>query len=243
MEFSYKNIYGTEKYNKFMDRQRYVMDDKFLVETKNRELSDGFSLEISSYEEREQRENNFVRLAYVQKCTLKNSGKIIYEYCCFDSYHFVFKEIIRHRNGHRYYFFKVDLYGISCLDVDTMEVYSYIPEGYEHDEKYMCGESFIITDVHYDEKSNLIAYGGCYWAGLYDTMVGDLSNPLDFNPHLVSMREVFDPDSDFCYEIDFKKWKDSRLYVTCDDGEGKTEKSLSTEELRKLIDELTMKGK
>ena len=243
MEFSYKNVYNSEKHKEFMDSQLYVMDDKFLDETENYELSDGFSLEISSYYEMEERENYSVMLAYVDKCTLKNAGKTIYEYCCFDNHNRVFKDIIHHKDGHRYYFFKVDLYGISCLDVDTMEVYHYIPEGYEHDEKYRCGESFIITDVHYDEKSNLIAYGGCYWAGLYDTMVGDLSNPLDFNPHLISMRKVFDPESDYCYEIDFNKWKDGRLYVTCDDGENKPEKFLTAEELKKLINKLTTKGK
>ncbi len=242
MKFSYRNIYGTEKHNEFMDRQRYVLNDKFLVETENYELTDGFSIEVRSYEEREQRENYSATLAYVQKCTLRKSGKTVYEYCCFDSHSFIFKEIIHHSNGHRYYLFKVNLYGISCLDVDTLEVYNYIPEGYEHEEEYMCGESFIVTDIHYDKNSNLIAYGGCYWAGLYDVMVGDFSNPLGYNPHLVSMSRVFDPESDFCYEIDFSEWKNGRLYVMCDDGENKIEKSLSINELKDMINELTEKG-
>lgn len=238
MEFSYKNVYGTEKYNEFTDSQRYVIDDKFFDETENYELSDGFSLEISSYEEREQRKNYSVMLAYVQKCTLRNSGKVIYEYCCFDNHNFVFKDIIHHSNGHRYYLFKVDLYGISCLDVDTLEVYNYIPEGCTHDKEYMFGESFIVTDVHYDEKSNLIAYGGCYWAAPSDVMVGDFSNPLNFNPHLLNLHYIFDPDYDVYDDIDFKEWKDGRLYVMCD----KAEKSVSTDELKDMINKLTDKG-
>lgn len=239
MEFSYKSVYNSEKHKEFMDSQRYVIDDKFLDETENYELTDGFSVEVRSYEETEQRENYSAILAEVQKCTLRKSDKTVYEYCCFYNHSFIFKEIIRHKNGHRYYPFHVDLYGISFLDVDTLEVYNYIPEGYEHKEEYRCGESFIITDIHYDEKSNFIAYDGCYWACPNDVMAGDFSNPLDFNPHLISMRDIIDPDHDMYNNIYFKEWKNNRLYVLCD-GE---EKSLSADELRNMINELTMKGK
>ena len=237
--FSYKNVYNSEKHKKFMDSQRYVIDDKFLDRTENYELSDGFSVECFIYRDGEQRENYFYTTAFVKKSVLKNANKTIYEYYCFDKQRFhIFKEIIHHRNGHRYYAFAVDLYGISFLDVDTLEVYNYIPEGYEHNNEYMCGESFIITDVHYDMESNLIAYGGCYWAAPYEVMVGDFSDPLNFNPHLVSLRNISDPEYNYD-DIDFKEWKDGRLYILCD----KEEKSLSADELKKLIDELTVKGK
>ena len=46
MDKSYKNVYGTEKHNKFMEGQYYVIDDKFLVETEYLELSDGFPLKL-----------------------------------------------------------------------------------------------------------------------------------------------------------------------------------------------------
>ncbi len=219
-----------------MDSRRYVIDDKFLDETENYELSDGFSVECIIYINEEQKENYIVES--VNKVTLKNADKVIYEYYCFYDHSVTFKEIIHHKNGHRYYPFHVDLYGISFLDVDTLEVYNYIPEGYEHKEEYMCGESFIITDVHYDIESNLIAYGGCYWAAPYEVMVGDFSDPLNFNPHLISLHDILDPEWNYD-DIDFKEWKNNRLYVLCD----KEEKSLSTEELRNMINELTMKGK
>lgn len=234
--FSYKNVYNSEKHKEFIDSKRYVIDDKFLSETENYELSDGFSLKINTYEE-EQRKGRTVKLTVAQKVTLKNADKTVYGYYCFDD-HIPFTEIIHHKNGHRYYAFHIDLYGISFLDVDTLEVYNYIPEGYEHDKEYMCGESFIITDVHYDKESNLIAYGGCYWASSYEVMVGDFSNPLDFNPHLISLRDILDPEYNY-EDIDFKEWKHNRLYVSCD----KEEKSLSAEELRSMINELTVKGK
>lgn len=220
-----------------MDSQRYVIDDKFLSETENYELSDGFSLEISIYEEEQQSKGHTVFIS-AQKVTLKNADKTVYEYYCFYDHVKPFTEIIHHKNGHRYYAFHIDLYGISFLDVDTLEVYNYIPEGYEHNKEYRCGESFIITYVHYDKESNLIAYGGCYWASPYEVMVGDFSNPLDFNPYLISLRDILDPEYNY-EDIDFKEWKHNRLYVSCD----KEEKSLSAEELRSMINELTVKGK
>lgn len=229
--FSYKNVYNSEKHKEFMDSQRYVIDEKYLDETEIYELLDGFSAECNIYINIEQK-------AEVQKIILKNADKIIYEYYCFYGHSFIFEDIIRHKNGHRYYPFHIDLYGISYLDINTLEVYNYIPEGYEHDDKYRCGESFIVTDIHYDRESNLIAYGGCYWACPYDVMVGDFSDPLNFNPHLISLHDVLDPEYNYDY-IDFKEWKNNRLYVLCDE----EEKSLSVEELKEKINELTTKGK
>lgn len=237
--FSYKNVYNSEKHKEFMDSQRYAIDDKFLDRTEHYELSDGFSVEYSIYSDIEQKNKQYsIKKAVASEIILKNADKTVYGYYCFYDHVKPFTEIIHHKNGHRYYAFHVDLYGISFLDVDTLEVYNYIPEGYEHNKEYRCGESFIITDVHYDKESNLIAYGGCYWAAPYEVMVGDFSNPLDFNPHLISLRDILDPEYDY-EDIDFKEWKHSRLYVSCD----KEEKSLSAEELRFMIKELTEKGK
>ncbi|MDE5861246.1 MAG: hypothetical protein K2H28_03540 [Ruminococcus sp.] len=235
--FSYKNIYDTKKYNEFIESKRYVIDDKFLSETENYELPDDFSLEISTYEEERQSKSHKVFIS-AQKVTLKNADSTIYEYYCYYDHTRPFTEIIHHKNGHRYYPFHIDLYGISFLDVDTLEVYNYIPEGYEHDDKYRCGESFIVTDIHYDKESNLIAYGGCYWACPCEVMVGDFSEPMNFNPHLISLHDVLDPEYNYD-DIDFKEWKNKMLYVLCDE----EEKSLSVEELKEKINELTTKGK
>ena len=77
---------------------------------------------------------------------------------------------------------------ISYLDLDTLEVYNYIPEGYQHDCEILLGESFIITDIHYDRESGLIAYGGCYWAGPPNVMVGDFSRVQDCGFPCVDMQ-------------------------------------------------------
>lgn len=216
---SYRNLYGTEEYQKVIDEQRYVLDEKYFVEREESLLPDGYSVETMLYEDLALR-------SCLQKCALKKSGKIIYEYLCAYHHGARFKDFILHSNGRRYFPFHVDLYGISYLDVDSLEVYNYVPEGYAHDFSYLCGESFIVTEIHYDRHTDLIAYGGCYWAGPSDVMVGDFSEPLNFAPKLFDIGRIADPDSEG-YDIDFKQWQDGRLVVTV---EGK-EKNISVEEI------------
>ncbi|MDE7364954.1 MAG: hypothetical protein K2N27_08775, partial [Ruminococcus sp.] len=192
-------------------------------------LCDEFSFQVQEYEDN--RENSIFE---ANRCALieTSTQKIIHEYNEFDCHVRPITKIINHSNGHRYFPFHVDLYGISYLDIDTMEVYNYIPEGYPHLHPAPMGESFIITDAFYDKKSDLIAYDGCYWACPNDVMVGDFSNPLNFNPHLINLHYIFDSDYDVYDDIVFKEWKDNRLYVICD---SKTEKSISVNELKEMI--------
>lgn len=224
---SYRNLYGTEEYQKYIDELSYIEDEKYFDESEIIELPDGYSLEIKSYEDSEKK--GYV--IGIGKCRLEKSGETIYEFCNYDSHLIRFKEFIEHSNGHRYFPFHIDLYGISYLDLDTREVFNYLPEGHSHDCDYLFGESFIITDIHYDRESNLIAYGGCFWACPSGVMVGRFSDPLNFDPHLVDIRTYFDPEYDEAEDIDFKEWRDGRLYVMCD----KQERSISVQELVDMI--------
>ncbi|MDE6671585.1 MAG: hypothetical protein K2K16_05255 [Ruminococcus sp.] len=235
--FSYKNVYNSEKHNEFIESQRYLIDDKFFYHAGICELSDGFSVEYTVYSDIEQKEQGFsITKAVGAKVILRNAERTVYEYYRFNSYAYGFKDIIHHKNGHRYYPFHVDGCGISFLDVDTLEVYNYIPEGYKNNNDRIYGESFHIFDIYYDKESNLIAYCGSHAGIVDDVMVGDFSDPLDFNPHLISMYDILYSE----YDIYFKELKDNRLYVLCD---GREEKSLSVEELKEKINELTTKGK
>ena len=84
----------------------------------------------------------------------------------------------------------------------------------------------------------IIAYYGTYLGMAYDVMVGDFSDPLNFNPYLVSFSDAFNNKYDVYYdELGFKEWKNNRLYVLCYDDN--KEKSLSADELGSMIDELT----
>ena len=223
---SYRNLYGTEEYHKAIDGQRYVLDKRYFVNNEEFSLPDGYSIETALYQDITQ----YTFKARLQKCTLKKSGKAIYEYLCTYNHGARFKDFIRHSNGKRYFPFHVDLYGISYLDIDSLDAYHYVPEGYTHDFSYPCGESFIVTDIHYDERTDLIAYGGCYWASPSGVMVGDFAEPLNFAPKLFDIGKIVDPDSEG-YDIDFKQWQDSKLVVTVE-GE---EKKISVEEIIKAV--------
>ncbi|MBO7473019.1 MAG: hypothetical protein J6U00_03290 [Ruminococcus sp.] len=124
--------------------------------------------------------------------------------------------LIQHSNGRRYIGFHVDLYGISYVDPDSGEVYHYVPEGYSHDYRIECGESFIITNVHYDAASDLVAYGGCYWAGPDEVFAGDLRDPLHYDPHLVRLADIVEEmigEEDEVDDINFVRWEPDALIV------------------------------
>ena len=61
-----------------------------------------------------------------------------------------------------------------------------------------------------------MAYEGCYWAGTSDVMVGDLTNPMDFNPKLISIHEIVDPEYEDLDDVDFYEWKEESLSVKLD---------------------------
>ena len=95
-------------------------------------------------------------------------------------------------------------------------MYHYVPQGYDNDWGSFYGESFIITDIHYDANTDLIAYGGCYWAAPNDVMVGDFSQPLHFNPKLLNLHELIDPDYEEIDDVDFVRWEKDALVVQAD---------------------------
>lgn len=199
---SRRNMY--EMWLKGLESIAYVESEKYFENEETHEL-DGFTLNIKNYSYRKGS-----RLAV---CELTGEElKYQYRSTSYSNPH-TFFDIIRHANGHRYFPFHIDLYGISYLDVDSGEVYHFIPEGYEHDADYDFGESFIITDIHYDPRTDLIAYGGCYWAGPCDVMVGEFSEPLNFDPYLVSTTKFIDPGYEECWEINFSRFEENGIVV------------------------------
>lgn len=208
---SYRNLYGTEEYNRYIDKTKYVLDEKYLSERNSYDLPEDYTLETEIYSDIEKQAVKAVMV----KCALKKSGKTVYEYL--SSYDHVkpFAEFFTHRNGRRYYPFHIDLYGISYLELDTLRVNNYIPEGCEHDYRQLFGESFIVTDLHYDINTGLVAYGGCYWASTCDVMVGELADPMNFEPKLISLHEIIDPEYEMD-DIDFVGWGRDTIAVKAD---------------------------
>lgn len=203
---SYRNVYGTKEYSAYRESLQYLLDETYFTGKERFDLPENHSLEIEEYTDAE-------RGGFLQRHTLRRNGEIIYTYLCSDRQISPFYEFIYHKNGHRYYPFHIDLYGISYLDIDTLEVYNYIPEGYQHDCEQLLGESFIITDIHYDRESGLIAYGGCYWAGPPNVMVGDFSCVPDCGFPLEDIQAWLDPHYDQYDEFDFAGWSKEKLLL------------------------------
>lgn len=207
---SYKNVY--HEWAKYLDKIAYVESSEYYRDEDNTELPDGYSLNVKTYADM----NEHAIKASLDVCELTRNGEHVFGYRCTYDHPCVCKGLVKHSNGHTYLPFQVDLYGISYLDLDSGEVFNYIPEGYPHDIDSYCGESFIITDIHYDLSSDIVAYGGCYWGGPYDIMAGDLSDPLNFDPHLVSISSVIDPEYDEGWDVDFVRFEEGRLVVKND---------------------------
>ena len=174
-----------------------------------------------------------IRHIFMSRNYLKKDGTIIYSYISIDGHHNPYKKLVHHKNGHRYYPHHIDLYGISYIDIDTLEVFHYIPKGHDSAYDSYCGESFIITGIYYDIHTNLVAYEGCYWAGTSDVMVGDLTNPLGFNPRLISIHEIVDPEYEDLDDVDFYEWKEESLSVKLD---GKEIRDIDIQEIFLMID-------
>lgn len=209
---SYKNMYSG--WVKNLAGVYYVEDGKYFVDEENHLIEDGFELHIKNYADVERKNPQYLVIkAKLAVCELTGEGlKYRYRSTSSGNPH-TFFDFIHHKNGHRYFPFHIDLYGISYLDLESGEAYHYIPEGYEHDVLQMMGESFIITDVHYDANTSLIAYNGCYWGGTSDVMVGDFSDPLNFAPKLISIYSIIDPEYDDCDDINFMSFEENGIVV------------------------------
>lgn len=230
--FDYTNVYGTAEYLEMEEKNSYVFDEKFFREKRITELPDGFSL----YERNYIHQTDHAIHSRGAKCELRRDGQCIYAYSSCDNHHTPYKEFILHSNGYRYYPFHVNLYGISYINVDTLEVYNYVPRGYDNQYGAPCGESFIVTKVCYDPASDFVAYEGCYWAGTSDVMIGKLDDPTDFDPHLISVCKILDPENDEDYEVDFDSWDVDGITVKVSGEEGNVTVKISFKDLKKAAE-------
>ena len=218
---SYRNVYGTAEYDTIRETLKYVLDEAYLTEKVYLYLPEGFVLYTETYRE---------FTTFLQKCTIRRDGQAVYEYLCTYN-HVPFCEFIYHRNGHRYYPFHTGGCGISYIDVDTLEVYNYLPEGYAHDIDSLCGESLVITDIHYDRESGLIAYGGCLWESPGNVMVGDFSCVSNCGYPLEDMHTLIDPDYEKYRKLYFESWGGGKLSLKC----GEMSVSVDVDKIKRLL--------
>lgn len=234
---SYRNMYDV--WEKELEKCAYVESSDYFKEEETQELEDGYTVNIKTYTDIEEKSPQYkIMKASLQRCVLSKNGEQVYQWVNTDNSNpHTFFDFIHHSGGHRYFPFHIDLYGISYLDLESGEVYHYIPEGYRHPVEWTFGESFIVTGVFYDKITNLVAYEGCYWGGPGDVMVGDLSNPLDFDPHLISVHEILDPEYEEIDDVDYGRFEGGNLIVKCDRN---TEREVSFDMLFQKIREKSL---
>ncbi len=214
---SYQNVYYDSQYQLSFQKMRSAYKKHNFLETEYKDLGDGYIVKADSYGTKGYVENNatYERI-FIQKCCLMYQNKTIFEYESIYRMPRITAEIIHHQNGQKYFLFKSDLYGLNVYNMEDKSVFYYIPEGLWHHYQHILGESFIITDIHYDSETNKIAYEGCYWGGTNDVMVGDFTEPMNFAPELVSMHEIVDPEYELYDDIDFSRWENEELYLFVD---------------------------
>lgn len=87
------------------------------------------------------------------------------------------------------------------------------------------------------------AYGGCFWGGPYELYVGDLSNVLNFNPHLACIRKLIAAAVNYdIYDVDFLKWDYSELLVRAKMDGGAGEYMVSVADIKEEIARLDTEG-
>lgn len=239
--FSYKNVFGTKEYEEYLEPYKYVFDDRYMGDISAVSLPDGYSAAITPYCHRIQKDKQYMQSITMSRTSLIKNDRVIFDLERSDS-NIPFDKLIIHSSGHRYYPFKMSLYGMSFCDIDSGEIYHYIPQGYDNTYGAPHGESFIICDMHYDKASDLIAYEGCYWAHYYDVMAGDLSEVIPYSPYLVSIHKLIDPEYEVYYDIDFVRWDNDALIVNAESDQGTEELAVSISQIRNSIKELKMKA-
>ena len=223
--FDYTNVFDSPEYLRWNESGNCVFDEKYFEKEEETVLPDGYTLYEKKY-------------LNGSKSELRKNGQCIYAYTSYDHRHRAYNEFIYHSNGHRYYPFHTDLYGISYIDIDTLAVFNYIPRGYDNNHNLPTGESFIILSVHYDSRTDLIAYNGCYWCDAFDIRVGPFDDPLNFDPHLISVSEYLDPEREELPEIYFESWDEDGLSVKCKTDDGEEIKTITLSVLNNEIEKL-----
>ena len=117
---------------------------------------------------------------------------------------------IQYSNGKMYLFYKEELYGYSVFDMESKEVFRYIPQ-----ESFSGGETFIATDIYYNATHDLIAAEGCYWACPVDTFLLRIEDPMKQFDKYLNFHELLDSDYEKYDDICFSSWSENGIDLKC----------------------------
>ncbi len=233
-EYAYDGMSYDNIYDNLMEKNRrfeYMFSEQYRQDEEELDPGNGYRLLRTNYADCGNIGGFSSSLESYSAVLTKNGERIFSYRVCADASPNTADKVITHSSGKKYFLFKEGLYGLSVLDIASGKTYRYIPEGYDHDKELPCGESFIITDIHYDPATDLIAFGGCFWACPGDVVVGDFSRPMSYDPRCVQLHRMIDPEYKEINNIDFVGWGRGELHCTAD---GKAF-SVSVEALRDAL--------
>jgi hypothetical protein len=135
----------------------------------------------------------------------------IFEYFNLYHHHF-FCNKIKYKNGKEYIFYKSSLYGYNVFEIDTQETFDYYPKCSFGENSI---ETFIGTDIHFNEDNNIFAVGGCYWACPVDTFLVKIDDPLKQYEKYVNIHSIIDKEYENYDDIIFIRWEGNDIKLKC----------------------------
>lgn len=203
------NTAYTNEYRLYRQRFEYLFCDEYKGSVSEKVLSDGVRrLQTTQYEHIFDKQGKPSCYEHAIRTHLFDAGnKIMAEIK--NIYGIPFFSEIRHRDGHHYLLFSIDLYGYSIMDLADYSMHHFVPE----ESIFHQEETFIWTDAMYCPQNNFLAVDGCYWACPYGVEFFDLSDPLCLPyKRILSTYELY-KGMEANHGIEPVKWNDNGTFV------------------------------
>ncbi|MCL2528280.1 MAG: hypothetical protein FWE42_07660 [Defluviitaleaceae bacterium] len=134
------------------------------------------------------------------------NGTLVHEYI--NQYgHPFFCTPVTHSNGRKYLAYKEDLYGYSVLELETKKIFKYFPTA-----SWKGGETFIVTDIHYNPSNDIVAAGGCYWACPTGVFLFEIKDPMAQFTRYLDIQKIMG-NYDKYDSLDFQSWEGADLLL------------------------------
>jgi hypothetical protein len=188
------------------------------IERKNKIINFSYN-QINKTNEKETFSGNLKRIIteYDGKEYFCSNNKVyqentfIFEY--FNLYHHeFFCKKIKYNNGREYIFYKTDLYGYNVFEMDTQKTFDYFPKC-----SFMENgiETFIGTDIYFNQNNNIFAVDGSYWSCPTDTLLIKIDNPLKEYEKYINIHSIIDEGYEKYDDIAFMKWENNDIKIQC----------------------------
>lgn len=166
--------------------------------------------------------------------TLMDGDVPLYSYDSIDASHI--NEIVRIGETN-FFFYMSGLYGYNVYNIRTGNCFHYFPKASEgYITKKDFEETFIWTDIHYNERNGILAAGGCYWASPYKVMLYNIPDPEKMFVGIADADAFFDDKDAYIEDIDFVSWNGNDLVlkysISYDDGDTFEEREICIPEER-----------